>query len=357
MPNIFKLPDLGEGLPDAAISQWHVKVGDTIKLDQLLVSMETAKAVVDVPSPVTGTIVKLYGEAGDIIDTGNSLVEFDCQVDKTQTRKQDTGTVAGKIEIGNKIINNSVKAVTPAVRALAKKLNVDLSCVAGSGPNNIITAADIKKFEAVTGEPLKGVRRAMAYAMGEAHKSIVPVTVVDDAVLLNWHEKYDISVRVMQAVTQACAAEPALNVWFDDKNNTLQRHQQIDLGIAMDTADGLFVPIIKNIAAKNPAELRHELNILKSQVAARTIAQDKLTEATITVSNFGKFCGRYANPIVIPPQVAIVGIGMLREEVVAVAGNPEVAKVLPLSITVDHRAVTGGEATRFLAAIINSLRL
>jgi pyruvate dehydrogenase E2 component (dihydrolipoamide acetyltransferase) len=190
---IFNLPDLGEGLPDAEISQWHVKVGDTVTTDQPLVSMETAKAVVEVPSPQDGVIKKLYGQNGDIIITGASLLAFE-----TEESNEDQGTVVGNIQSSGEVINDDfiiggnnersrthIKA-TPKVRSMARKLGVNLSLVSGSGTNNKITLQDI---EAAANplqegfEPLKGVRRHMVRTMSESHAKVVPVTIFDDAIL------------------------------------------------------------------------------------------------------------------------------------------------------------------------------
>lgn len=360
----FHLPDLGEGLADAEIVKWHVSVGDEIKEDEALVSMETAKAVVEVPSPYTGKIKQLHGKVGDLIETGAPLVEFE------MLERKDTGTVAGKIEVGNEVIQESALSVSskvsggvkvlPAVRALAKKLNVDLSTLTPSGPNGTITAEDVKRAseqlsQAGPVEPLRGVRRAMAMAMVQSHAEVVPVTIVDDADIQAWSKNGDYTVRVLQAMVKACQKEPALNVWFDKTALGRRMLENIHIGLAMDTQDGLFVPVIKDAQNKDAKTLREEINQLKQEVNSRQIASDKLHGATIVLSNFGKFAGRYANPVIVPPTVAILGVGALRKEVVVVNNDPVVHDVLPLSLTFDHRAVTGGEATRFLRVMMDEL--
>lgn len=395
---IFKLPDLGEGLPDAEISAWHVKIGQSVVLDESLVSMETAKAVVEVPSPFTGIIKKLYGNPGDIIKTGAPLVEFESDAaaqtvgssgNPTSTfapptlhsEENDAATVAGKLPVGNTILQESAMGVsvklrtaqgatikaTPAVRALAQRLRVDLAQVIPSGPGNTITSQDVEKAEALQTkqnntemklqqyEPLTGVRRNMAQAMMRAHAEIVPVTVMEDAKLFQWKEKQDITVRLIQAIGHAYKKEPALNAWFDTPTLSKRIIKELHLGMAVDTSDGLFVSVIHQAENLTEGELRQKIDTLKAQVSNRSIKPEDLRGATFTLSNFGKFAGRYANPIVVPPTVAILGVGRLREEAVVVQGKIEVCLVLPLALTVDHRAVTGGEATRFLAALIESL--
>ncbi len=360
--NVFKLPDLGEGLPDAEIVQWHVKEGDTVEIDQPLVSMETAKAVVEVPSPLSGTIATLHGKEGDTIDTGAPLVSFEGEVEST---KQDTGTVVGKVEVGDTVVQERTTStakghkVLPAVRAIAKKLGVDLSTITPTGKDGTITKQDVENAHAdLTNagpmEPLKGVRKAMAQTMASAHEQVVQVTISDDADISAWTEK-DYTSRILKALGVACQKEPSLNAWFDGKAMGRRLIDQVDVGLAMDTEDGLFVPVIQDINSKDAKALRDEVETLKSEVLNRTIAQDKLKGATISISNFGNFVGRYASPIVVPPMVAILGVGKVRDELVPVNGDPKVCTILPLSLSIDHRAVTGGEAARFLKVVIEEL--
>jgi len=454
----FYLPDLGEGLPDATIVEWHVKVGDTIKLDAPLASMETAKAVVEVPSPYTGKVTKLYGAAGDVIETGAALADFEPdpnakqraeaestghhhgpkksvgspapddggkvvasdeggEVETNGKDREDEGTVVGAMVSGNTVhveqaaSIGGVKAV-PAVRALAKKLKVDLAKVRPTGADGVVTMKDVKDAAAngsaplggassravpssagrhlapelpepgpapqrgpvslagkpvrtappsqpATGQPeqLKGVRRNMARVMADAHAQVVPTTLVDDADLHAWLGKQDITARLIRAIVAACKAVPALNAWFDGKNLTRTMHRHVDIGIAVDTEDGLFVPALRNADVLDGAGVRAAIKRLRSQVEDRTIPPSELSGYTISLSNFGMFAGRYATPVVVPPCVAIVGAGKLSHDVVAVMGGIEVHRRMPISLTFDHRAATGGEAARFLKALLDDLAL
>ncbi len=380
--SIFNLPDLGEGLPDAEIHEWHVKEGDEVKVDQLLVSMETAKAVVEVPAPQSGTIKKLYGAPGDVINTGDPLVEF-ASAEASQTAEESApsaeakhlgATVAGAIEVGDTVITESAAGVTPtqsnapavkvlpAIRALAKKLNVDLNSLTGTGPNGQITQEDVKNAStdstatANKMEPLRGVRRTMATIMAQSHSEVVPVTIVDDADLYHWTGKQNITTRVLRAIVSACRAEPALNTHFHSDDMNREVMSDINIGVAMDSENGLFVPVIKQAQEKSQQALRDAIDSFKQQVGNRSIAPEDLKGATISLSNFGVFAGRYANPIVVPPCVAIIGTGKIRQQLV---GHDNVVKnhnIMPLSVSIDHRAVTGGEASRFLAAMIDDLQ-
>ena len=465
----FLLPDLGEGLPDATIVEWHVKVGDVIRLDENLVAMETAKAVVDVPSPVSGKVLKLAGGAGDVIVTGKMLAEFEIDPSlpqraegqdtghhhgggheaahsspppqpspasgggsmpanaaepaaKAEAARPDSGTVVGAMQVGNAVVSEAAVAVggvkaVPAVRAMARKLGVDIARVRATGADGTVSMDDVKRAAAdgslllpspagrgaggeglkqpipssalrapspegrreehqrstlsqsgkpmrtqppgvaATGQPeqLKGVRRNMARVMADAHANVVPTTLVDDADLHAWLGKQDITSRLVRAIVAACKAVPALNAWFDGANLTRTQHPHVDIGIAVDTDDGLFVPALRNADMLDGNGVRAAIKRLRAQVEDRSIPSSELSGYTISLSNFGMFAGRYATPVVVPPCVAIVGAGKLSHDVVAVMGGIEVHRRMPISLTFDHRACTGGEAARFLAALLADL--
>ena len=448
----FHLPDLGEGLPDATIVEWFVKEGDVIRLDEPLVSMETAKAVVEVPSPVSGKVVKLAGAAGDVVVTGSMLAVFEPDASLPQRAEgQDTGhhhgpsksavgatsvanptsdaasiatdvatteadadagTVVGAMQSSNAVHTEQAIAVggvkaMPAVRAMAKKLGVDLSRVRASGADGAVTMQDVKQAAAdgsargtttaaparttapvvaaasvanpqrtalsatgkpmrtqppgvsVSGQPeqLKGVRRNMARVMADAHAKVVPTTLSDDADIHAWTPGNDMTGRLVRAIVRACKAVPAMNAWFDGDRLTRTLHPHVDIGIAVDTDDGLFVSALRNADLLDAGSVRESINRLRAQVEDRSIPPSELTGYTISLSNFGMFAGRYATPVVVPPCVAIVAAGRARHQVTPVMGGFESHKVIPLSVTFDHRACTGGEAARFLKALIDDLAL
>ncbi|MCH9698147.1 MAG: 2-oxo acid dehydrogenase subunit E2 [Gammaproteobacteria bacterium] len=363
----FNLPDLGEGLQEAQLSEWYVAEGDQVKQDQPLAAVETAKTIVDLPSPQDGTIEHIYGKVGDIIHVGDPLVEFSS--DSTATA--DTGTVVGEVKTSDRIVKDqpvsishptatSIKA-TPAVRALAARLHVDLALVKPSGKNNTITAEDIhrvNKLIKTAGEmtPLTGVRRTMSITMSQAHSEVVPATISDDADIQVWKQNEDITIRLIRAIGLSCKAEPSLNAWHDSHAVARILHDQVNLGIAVDTEQGLFVPVLTDIANRQATDLRKSLKAIRNAVNTRTIKPEQMRGHTITLSNFGTFAGRYASPVVVPPTVAIVAAGKIRPEPVLEDGQLQQHDKLPLSLTFDHRVVTGGEAARFLAALINDLQ-
>ncbi|AJY40022.1 MULTISPECIES: dihydrolipoamide acetyltransferase family protein [Burkholderia] len=368
---IFKLPDLGEGLQEAEIVEWHVKAGDTIDADRPLVSVETAKAIVEIPSPQSGRVAKLFGQPGDIVHLGAPLAAFEGDADEA-----DAGTVVGHMTVGEHVVQEpptalgagaggrgagAVKAI-PAVRALARKLDVDLAMVTPSGADGVITAADVQRVAKVLAElgppeVLRGVRRAMAQNMARAQSEVAAATVIDDADIHAWPAGTDVTMRLIRALVAGCRAEPGLNAWFDGQAGRRHVVAKIDVGIAVDLPDGLFVPVLRDVAHRDAADLRHGLDRMRADIRARRIPPDELRGNTITLSNFGMIAGKYAAPVVVPPTVAILGAGRVHDAVVAVAGAPAVHRMLPLSLTFDHRVVTGGEAARFLAAAIADLQL
>ncbi len=359
--NTFRLPDLGEGLAEAEIVSWHVGVGDHVVTDQPLLAVETDKAVVEIPSPRSGRVAKLCAELGAQVHVGEPLVEFEAT-----DAQPDTGTVVGEVDAGPPVAMptlvgapSAVRA-TPAVRALARKLGVDIAALRGSGPGGAVTARDVERgaetlATAEDAEPLRGVRRAMADRMARAHAEVVPATVTDVADVERWSADTVIMLRLTRATAAGCAASPALNAWFDGAARSRRIRQTIDLGVAVDTDDGLFVPVLRDVGRRAPADLRDALARLKRDVAARTIPPSELQGQTITLSNFGTIGGRYAQLVVVPPQVAIVGAGRMTRQVVAADGAPAIRRQLPVSLTFDHRAVTGAEAARFLRALIADL--
>ncbi|WP_149194686.1 dihydrolipoamide acetyltransferase family protein [Luteimonas suaedae] len=471
----FKLPDLGEGLPDATIVEWSVKVGDTVRLDDPLVSMETAKAVVEVPSPVSGKVLELAGEPGDVIETGAVLATFEIDPDLPQRaegqdtghhhgpkptkgtgskapsngdqvvasddggaisdagdaapegtagegERADSGTVVGAMQSSDTVHAERASAVggvraMPAVRALARKLKIDLARVRATGADGVVTMADLKQAAAdgsaalrpspsgrgaggegtgartappraappearredqrtalsasgkpmrtqpptvsASGQPeqLKGVRRNMARVMADAHAKVVPTTLCDDADIHAWTQGNDMTARLVRAICAAARAVPALNAWFDGDKLSRTLHPHVDLGIAVDTDDGLFVPALRNADMLDARGVREGVNRLRTQVEDRSIPASELSGYTISLSNFGMFAGRYATPVIVPPCVAIIAAGRARHQITPVIGGFESHKVIPLSVTFDHRACTGGEAARFLRAMLDDLAL
>lgn len=448
--NVFNLPDLGEGLPDAEIVRWFVKVGDVVEAEQPLAEMETAKAVVEVPSPQSGRIAILHGKPGDVIETGKPLVTFgNAEEFKSRTGKdhlaEDEDEISKIASLPSAVPQAPAPQSSTPVQALARKLKVDLARIQGSGKDHSITLADVRKAaeearpqedgaaedpseraaiavdfgkgvraapkvraaanaagidmrglrptghqdnvtladvhkkrvqqpatriepgsyklpertQEVTGKPtpVRGERRSMALNMAKARDTIVNTTVYDTADISQWQGKTDISVRLIRAVCAASMVEPALNAWFDGEKMERTLHQNVNVGIAVDSSHGLSVPVIHGAEGKSAQELRGTLNELREAVYAKRVKPEQLQNATITLSNFGMIAGTFATPIVTPPQVAIVATGRIMQELRLTESGIVNVRHIPVSLSFDHRAVTGGDAVRFLAAFIADLSL
>jgi pyruvate dehydrogenase E2 component (dihydrolipoamide acetyltransferase) len=363
----FNMPDLGEGLTEAELVSWHVSVGDHVVVDQPLLSVETAKAVVEVPSPCSGRIARLIGAPGDIIKVGAPVVEFF----EEGAAHPDSGTVVGALptalpenqapSLGDReAAKHPSSKASPAARKLAHELGVDLASIEGKGPGGTITRTDIEAKAVATRpgdgfEPLRGVRRAMAENMARSALEVPGSTVTEEVIVGHWPRDADVTLRLIRAITAGCRAEPALNAWFDKTRMARKLHARIDLGIAINTGDGLFAPVLRDVAAHSDGELRGRLEELKRDITARKVAPATLAGQTITLSNFGMLGGRNASLAIVPPQVAILGAGRIFDAVRPLEEEMRITKVLPLSLTFDHRVVTGAEAVRFLSAAVAEL--
>jgi 2-oxoisovalerate dehydrogenase E2 component (dihydrolipoyl transacylase) len=429
MMTTFNLPDLGEGLAEAEIVRWHVNVGDAVMVDQPMLAVETAKAVVEVPVPFAGVVKTLHGQPGDVIATGAPLIDFEtangtatarggatpsgptAHVAPTRTpaSASDAGTVVGNMPTSDVELVETAHAgsartrtngggtsspnsapqggrlrAAPAARALAKRLGVNLTTLRGTGRGGVIIVDDVIAHSNIGpiassgpgaaggtialgsatptptpafagGEKLRGLRRAMSQSMSLARDNVTNCTLFDDADLHQWREGQDFTTRLLRAIAAGCQAEPALNAWYDGNTQTRRLMSRTDVGMAVDTGDGLIVPVIRDVSNHTPAELRAEIDRLKKAARDRTVTPDDLRDVTFMLSNFGMIAGRYATPVVVPPMVAILGSGRLSRDVVAVDGGIEAHLRMPLSLTFDHRCVTGGEAARFLAAVLRDL--
>jgi 2-oxoisovalerate dehydrogenase E2 component (dihydrolipoyl transacylase) len=356
----FNLPDLGEGLQEAEIIAWHVAEGDHVVADQPLVSVETEKAVVEIPSPQAGHIAKLLARAGERVKVGAPLLAFE------EGAHAEAGTVVGELAKSEPQAVSHPAAggpaqppvrAAPAVRARARELGVDLSRVRPSGPGGAILRADVEAAAAAAAAltPLRGARRTMALNMARAWREVVHATLHDEVDVDGWSAQEDVTCRLIRAVIAGCAAEPALNASFDAASSTLRHNAGIDLGLAIDSPDGLFVPVLRDAARMSAADWRTEIDLVKKGVSERSLPAARLRGATITLSNYGTIAGRHASLIVVPPQVAILGAGRIDGRPVRSESGLAMHRMLPLSLTFDHRALTGGQAARFLRAVMNDL--
>ncbi|MBI4209645.1 MAG: 2-oxo acid dehydrogenase subunit E2 [Deltaproteobacteria bacterium] len=374
----FKFPDVGEGIAEGEIVKWLVKEGDTVKEDQELVEIETDKALVTMPSPYAGKVVQLFGKPGTIIKVGDVLATLDPlatpPATKSTEKRKDAGTVVGNLE-GEEILLTPEIQATPAVRALAKELGVDLSLLKGSGPGGRIEREDVEKaatqgtdpgkdaFGPVEKMPFRGVRRTIAKNVMETVRHVAAVTFMQEADITELgkerakgkKERLTYLPFMIQAVIPALKAHPKFNASLNEELGILSLKKYYHIGIAVDTPEGLMVFPIKEADKKSLSDLAQELEVLAEKARSRTIDLAELKGSTFTITNYGAIGGSYGTPIIHYPEVAILGMGKIEDKPAVREGQIVIRKILPLSLTFDHRVVDGAESARFLNDVIQRL--
>jgi len=404
----FKFPDIGEGLTEGEIVRWLVKEGDEIKEGQPLVEVETDKALAEIPSPATGVVLKILAKEKEIVKVGQVIViigEKGEALAAPPPRPRSVGVV-GELEEAPEeapsvtVTAEPVKTVlvsehalaTPAVRALAKELGVDINKVKGSGPEGRVLEKDVRQFADAKGKPpepekkvtkvkkydlygyvdripLRGVRRSIAKAMVKSKYTAPHVTAMDEADVTElWKirekekkaaEKKGIKLTILPFIIKAVIAglseHPYLNATLDDENEEIILKKYFNIGVATDTPEGLMVPVVKNAKDKSILQIAQELTQLVEKARNRTIDLADLKGGTFTISNYGALGGIYATPIINYPEVAILGVGKIREMPVVRNGKLVVRKILSLALSFDHRVVDGAEGARFLNTVIARL--
>jgi pyruvate dehydrogenase E2 component (dihydrolipoamide acetyltransferase) len=412
MKKEFKFPDVGEGIAEGEIVKWLVSEGDSVTEDQPLVEVETDKAVVSLPSPYTGKVLSLAGKPGGIIQVGSVLVTIETDEkrpvksdapisskaspeDIAPTAKKDAGSVVGNLgeaeeefrlpssrrEPPNK---REIRAI-PSVRARAKELGVDLAEVRGSGPGGRITREDVERqvtrigspapqsgldtAGAVERIPFRGVRRSAAKRVSESSHKAAAVTFIDDAditalerVRLNKKKmaeekgfKLTYLPFIIKAVVSGLKQYPYLNAVLDEEKEEILLKKYYNIGIAVDTPEGLMVFNVKKADEKSVLDLAREISILTEKAFARTIDLAELKGGTFTLTNYGVIGGIYGTPIINFPEVGILGLGKIEDKAVVRSGEIVIRKILPLSLTFDHRVIYGAEAARFMNTVIEHL--
>ena len=352
MASAFKLPDLGEGLTEGEVARWLVAEGQEIAEDDPLVEIQTDKATVEIPSPYGGTVLKILVAEGELAPVGAELVvigaageSFDAVV------AAPSGDGAARVATLTAAPVERVQA-TPVVRRIAAELGVDLAALTGTGPGGRVTEDDVRA--AVGGgegrrEPLRGVRRVIAEHMARAHREVPPVTWVEEC------DFEDVPLdRLLPIVVKACAdaliAFPELNARLDgDAIVLLERY---DIGVAVQTEDGLVVPVVRGANEKTIDALASEIADLAERARAGALGADELRNSTFTVSSAGKLAGLFQTPIVNYPEVAILSIGRVAQRAVVRDGEVVVRRTGALALTFDHRVVDGARAAAFGLAVI-----
>ena len=329
----FKLPDLGEGLTEAEIARWLVAEGDEIAEDQPLVEIATDKTTVEIPSPAGGKVAQILVGEGEVVPVGTLLVV-----------------------IGAEAAPRAAPQATPAVRQLAKEAGVDLGLVRGTGPSGRITEADVRGAapRAAEGrrERVRGVRRQIAEHLTRAHREVPAVTFVEECDFSG----VDLGLLlplVLQATAVSLGEFPELNARLEgDEIVYLDRY---DLGVAIQTDDGLVVPVVRSVDTRTVEELRHEIDRLAEGARAGTLAPEELRGSTFTVTSAGKLGGFVVTPLVNYPEVGILGVHRIAPRPVVREGEVVVRQMGNVSVTFDHRVVDGARAAAFALAVIGRL--
>jgi len=418
----FKFPDIGEGLTEGEIVRWLVKEGDEIKEGQPLVEVETDKALAEIPAPRTGVILKILAKEKEVVKVGQVIVVIgekgetaaaspkpsvgvvgeleEAPEEAPAAEKVTTQKVPAKAEVGKEAKPVPAKPApageralaTPAVRALARELSVDINKIQGTGSEGRVLEKDVRQAAEGKAKPaeevkeikkvrkydlygsierisLRGVRRSIAKAMVKSKYTAPHVSAMDDADVTElWQirekekkvaESKGIKLTILPFIIKAVVAgltdHPYLNATLDDENEEIILKKYINIGLATDTPEGLMVPVVKLAKEKSIFELAQELSQLTEKARNRKIDLADLKGGTFTITNYGAVRGTYGTPIINYPEVAILGVGRIQDRPVIRDEKVVARKILPLSISFDHRVVDGAEAARFLDTIIRRL--
>ncbi len=433
----FRFPDVGEGIHEGTIVKWHFKEGDSVKADQTIVEVETDKAVVELPAPASGTILKRYFDVGQVVKVGELLVVIGSPGEQVpsagaapQAKEEAPEAAPAPKAEQPSIMQPAAPAVqetapqtvaqpsahasaTPATRKLARELGVDINAVRGTGPGGRITEDDVKKAAsggapAVRAPQPQGAAAAMAPPVAQPTAQVQPseagaptVTVeegdqrvplshmrklIADRMLyskthiphacgmdyvdvtklaeLRDKEKKGLEPKgikltylpfIVKAVAVALKAHPEFNAHFDNAKNELVIKKQHNIGIAVDTSEGLMVPVIKDVDRRSIIEIAQEIEHLAAAARERKIKLEDLKGGTFTITNIGSVGGMYSSPIINPPEIAILGVHRIKELPLVVDGKIKARKVMGLSICFDHRVVDGASSTVFLNEVMKHL--
>jgi pyruvate/2-oxoglutarate dehydrogenase complex dihydrolipoamide acyltransferase (E2) component len=355
----FKLPDLGEGLTEGEVARWLVTEGQEVAEDDPLVEIQTDKTTVEVPSPAAGKVSKIMVAEGEVVPVGTVLVVIgDGAAAAPSEPPAETPTLqqtVAKSEERPRAREPKVRA-TPLVRKVAQELGVDLAAVNGSGSQGRITEEDVRRAAAPTEgrrEPLRGVRRVIAEHMARAHREVPAVTWVEEC------DFTDVDLSLLVPITlRACALclqeFPELNARLErDEIVYLERY---DLGVAVQTDQGLVVPVVRDCESRSLDDLRDEVARLAEAARAGKLAPEELRGSTFTVTSAGKLAGLLQTPIVNHPEVAILSIGRVAPRPVVRDGEIVVREIGHVAVTFDHRVVDGARAAEFGLAVIGRIK-
>jgi pyruvate dehydrogenase E2 component (dihydrolipoamide acetyltransferase) len=382
----FKFPDVGEGIVEGEVVKWHVKEGDRVEEDQVLLEVETDKAVVEIPSPTSGYILKILVDEGDIINVGQVMVVIGEEKEEVSVDATPKQKPADKPRETSKSGSKAKAAAAPATRKLARELGIELAAIHGTGPGGRITPDDVRNATSRKAEPvgktvkkkidlkveetvervkMRGVRKKVSEAMLTSIKNIPHVTHVDEVDVsrliqlresLNkrWSKggfKLSFLPFFIKAVALNLRDFPAMNASVDEETDEIVYKKYYNIGMATATPDGLIVPVIKYADRLSLIELSKEIERLAEATRSRKVPLDDLKGATFSVTNYGSIGGLLGTPIIHHPETAILGIGKFFDKLVLSGDTVEQRDFVYLSLSFDHRVADGADSARFVNSV------
>ena len=369
MPD-FLLPDLGEGLTEGEIARWLVEEGQDIAEDAPLVEIATDKTTVEIPSPAAGTVSRILVPEGDVVPVGTVLVVIggdDAAADGSSGPVSVSDTKTGpKVTSPSPRTDGEKVRATPLVRKVAAELGIDLAGIAGTGPQGRITEEDVRNAASGlvsvtdtetrpegTRVPLRGVRRQMFEHLTRAHREIPAVTWVEECDFSDVDLKRLVPL-VLHAVTESLREFPELNALVEEGELVLL--DRYDIGVAVQTEQGLVVPVVHGADTLSFDELDAEVRRLAEGANAGTLKPEELRGGSFTVTSAGKAAGLFVTPLINHPEVAILGIHRIKERAVVRGGEVVARRMGNVSVTFDHRVIDGKRAAEFGLAVIRRLQ-
>ncbi|MEA5006653.1 MAG: dihydrolipoamide acetyltransferase family protein [Rikenellaceae bacterium] len=410
MRYIFKFPDIGEGLDEGTIVEWHVEKGSTVKMGDPLCTMETDKVVTAIPSPKDGVIAAKFGKTGEVIHVGDALVEIEIagisgeaaieEANKVEAVDEEGAGVVGTLEVaGNSVVlsasregvkdaekgisNPEKKALaTPVARALAKELGIDIDKVKGSGPAGRVTKEDVNNFavappeknekyqvdnnETVEIEQLSQIRKSIARHMTQSKHNAAHMTLFEEveiSELERIRNRYKETLQkdgvkltylsfIVKAVALALEKHRSLNAEMDLEGGKMIYKKYYNIGIATDTEKGLVVPVIRNADRLSVREIASEIAALSEKARSGQLTMEDMKGGTFTITSYGNIGGLFAVPVINYPEAGILGVGRISKQPVVKGEELAIGLVLPLSLSVDHRIADGGDTARFMNTVM-----
>jgi len=390
---IFKLPDLGEGLVEAEIAEWMVKVGDIVEEEDPIGAMLTDKAAVELSAPVSGRVVSLAGELGDMIAVGAPLIVFETEAEQHASDDESITTasvseesvqpevVQAVVEDAPAVVPSGKVLTSPSIRQYAREQGIDLTQIKGSGPRGRILRSDLDALEntktnkqaspstEVTEIKVVGLRRIIAERMSEANREIPHFAYVEEIDItalesLRQHlnskkatgeDKLTLLPFIGLALTRALKQFPQCNALYDREKNVISQHHAVHLGIATQTPDGLKVPVVKNSEIRSLNDLAGEIRRVSTAARENTAKRDELMGSTITITSLGKQGGIVTTPVINLPEVAIIGVNKAVERPMVVDGQVVIRRMMNLSSSFDHRFVDGYDAAMMIQELKDML--